>query len=282
MQNKGILKIFALLCIIGVMGSTAPMAADKQEVLQIVQQLSDSDRKIWTRAVDKLTLWIPGKKRGVKEEFAKDERIRSALISRFKEESEKEGVGEGHAEAYSLLASLVASLKNPKAIPTLLDNIANSEVEEYLAETKDKRILEKMLRDVKKQKYPGKRARAIKIMARMYNVGNANKLAQKKIKAVLRRALNDSNGGVRIWAVRGIAQIGDSSAALIIKKLQQHDEYSYEIDASARGRKKGEKITVYPVREAAQKVLSDLKKRQTKKEDKEDQQRLQKPTTGQQ
>lgn len=242
---------------------TSVLAADEKDLLRIVNQLNKQDKKEWRRAVDYLTSWAPGEKRKVKSEYAGDDRIKTALINRFAEESKGKIVGEGNAEAVSLLASLVASLKDSRAVPILLDNINNREVEEYLAETKDKRILQRMLKNAQASGFPGKRTGALRVMSRMHEADNADKAGKEKIQEAIKSALHDNHSGVRIWAVRSAAKVGDDSTRAALRAISKDDAYKREIDASVRGGKKGEKLRVYPIREEAKKALEELERRRT-------------------
>jgi len=261
LSRSKIEKIFAIAIVFIFIGSNPEIAFAKDEdVSQLVKQLNDLDFTERRKAVDELTDMVIGQGRKVNEKYIRNEEIRSNLIALFIKESSKEIRGEGYGEYHSLLTTLVASLEDRRAIPYLLNSF-NRESEQYLARTKDKRILERMLKDVEEGNYQSRRAAAIRIMSRMCKLGNVDKDERKKIKKILIESCRGKSHSVRIWALRGLVELGDTDVSPLLKSLAKDDPYSRRIDASVRGGKKGEKIKIYPVRKEAEKALKQLGQR---------------------
>ena len=90
------------------------------------------------------------------------------------------------------------------------------------------------------------------------------KIQDKKVMLDLLKSLEDSSWIVRRAVIWALKNIGNKAIIPKIKYISENDPYFEEIDASLRGGKKGEKITIYPVREAATEVLKKLESKYKK------------------
>lgn len=96
---------------------------------------------------------------------------------------------------------------------------------------------------------------------------NLEKNAQ--VRNLLIKRLNDESPDVRESAVRALGNFSDTSLIPLIKHLSENDPYCWEVDASFRHGKKGEKIIIYPVREEAQRVIKLLEEKKKGEEKKQ-------------
>lgn len=95
------------------------------------------------------------------------------------------------------------------------------------------------------------------------------RIKNEKALLALIESLKDSSWVVRrsiIWALKNA---GDETVIPKLKEISENDPYFEEIDASLRGGVKGEKITIYPVRDAATEAIKKLESKDIEKEEKE-------------
>ncbi len=83
-----------------------------------------------------------------------------------------------------------------------------------------------------------------------------------KIRETLVNMLSHEAVTYRIDAIKILAEMGDTSVIPRLKEVAEKDTWKKTIDASERGGKKGNKMTIYPVREAAEKALKNIKERE--------------------
>lgn len=232
------------------------MAQESKNSDELVAQITNEDRLVRCDAISHMTETVVGRGRQISAKYFADKKIRAALIELFAKESKRKIKGEGAAECHSDLASLVASLKDTEAVPMLLDNIINSDVEYFLAETRDSRILERMVNNFYQEKdYPGKREIALKIMARMYKLGFLEDKDKEKTKTMLKEAIDENECYFKLTAIRAIGEIDDVDAMPRLERIANTDECSFKI------RKNGKIVIRYREREEAQKALGIMRAR---------------------
>jgi HEAT repeat protein len=144
--------------------------------------------------------------------------------------------------------------------------------------TRDKKIIDPLINVIKANDLPGSvRCRAIEVLgiigplvtpaistfkkqakpAEGYEIKESD---SEKIKNVLIEMLNDAEPSVRINAIDSLRNYNNRDVIPIFESMAREDKYKEEIDASLRGGEKGEIITIYPVREAAENALKQLNK----------------------
>lgn len=255
MRNKKIVVWIASVLYLYALASGV-MAGESNNSDDLVTQLKSEDRFVRCDAISQMTETVIGRGRQINSEYVANKNIRSALIDLFAKESRKKIKGEGAAECHSDLASLVASLKDTNAVPLLLDNIINSDVEYFLAETRDSRIMERMVKNFYQEKdYPGKREIALKIMARMYKLGFLEDKDKEKTKTMIKEAINENECYFKITAIRAIEEIDDVDAMPRLEKIANTDECSFKV------RENGKIVIRYREREEALKALGIMRNR---------------------
>lgn len=83
---------------------------------------------------------------------------------------------------------------------------------------------------------------------------------REKIKSILTETLNDPDPDVRIEVIDSLTRFDIKDITSKLEAIAEEDPYTKEIDASQKGGEKGEKLTIYPVREAAENTLKQLDK----------------------
>lgn len=144
--------------------------------------------------------------------------------------------------------------------------------------TKDRRIIDPLINIIRLNDIlPNVRIRAVEVLgivgsvdpvvvsafkkqakpAEGYEVKESDR---EKIKNILIEMLNDTNPSMRIHAIASLERLKNKDVMPKLESIAKEDKYKKGIDASLRGGEKGEKITIYPVREAAEKALKELDK----------------------
>lgn len=93
------------------------------------------------------------------------------------------------------------------------------------------------------------------------------RIKNKKVLPALIESLKDSSWVVRRAVIWALKNVGDETIIPKLKDILENDPYFEEIDASLRGGVKGEKITIYPVREAAAEAIKKLEEAKNKEEE---------------
>lgn len=255
MKNKEKIMQFALLLFISTF-NTRIMAKEPNDTDALVAKLRSEDRLVRCDAISQMTETVVGRGRQIYVEYSTDKRIRAALIDLFAKESKKKIKGEGAAACHSDLASLVASLKDADAVPLLLNNIVNSDVEYFLAETRDSRIMQQMIKNFYQERdYPGKREIALKIMSRMYKLGVLADEDRERTRTMLREAIDENECYFKITAVRAIVEMDDEDAMPELERIAKTD------NCASRNNKNGKIVIRYREREEAQKALGIMRAR---------------------
>jgi len=225
---------FILLILIGLLILNSN--ARGKTVQDFIQDLKSNDEKRYDKAAEYFT-------------ECEDTSIIPILI---------ESLDDSNATVRAYMVRVLAYKKVKGAIPEIIKLLKDSNEEvrrsaaEALGDMPDNRAMSflfKTLEDNNK-------------WVRSFSATALGKINDKRSVPYLIKSLKDSEGEVRLSTVKALGNIGDKEAVSHLKNIMEQDTYTKIINAFLRGGKKGEKIIVYPVREAAKKVLEELKAKQ--------------------
>jgi len=280
--------ILVLICLVTLSFSKNVFSTDKNQIDSWLQQLNNSNWQVRSGASRSLFYCLSDS-----NDEKLIEKIKTTLIEQLIKEIDwnengqlKDETRAGESGDYLFdLAEYVASFKDTRAIPSLVRFGPFGSVREALLEFGEPAAIEILNR--LEIKFPalgslGKKG-YIEILGEMTKPKNNGYVAEGKIRNEIKQALikilettiypEDKNikwyyeiaeqqSLPRKAAINALGNLGDTDIIPIIKSIAEKDSFSYMKDASIMGGKKGEKITIYPVREAAKKVLEELKARQ--------------------
>lgn len=272
---------------------------ERKEIDTILSQLNDPNWRVRDGALCRLIELPPYPGRWqVREEYRNDERVRTALINLFIHEVEHqhepcpngEIKGEEYAEYESALAQSVVSLKDKRPLPYFLKYGCYDYIRDYIVEVGDESVVRERLKDLENidPVYPVRTELSIEILGRMVKKEEGyipTGTTREEIKQAIVRTLkqckhieidksdpyselnSSSQAWIRLRTIQSLGNFADPSLIPIIRPYL-NDPYS-ETREKTELRQEGKKatvvtvgkVTIYPVREEAQRVLKLLEEK---------------------
>jgi hypothetical protein len=223
---------------------------------KIIDDLNNEDWIIRSRALDKIMQITPGVGREIREQYKYNYELKEALYNLLVKESERAQLsgGENVAEYQLMLVSAVASFGDERAIPLFLGRYYcfNSDIVRYLSKVDMAKIENELFENLENKNYPGRRICSLRIIENKLKLNNFNKNDKDKIKKKILISINDKNFSVRMWSLRAMSHYQDTEIISKIEKLAKSDGY-----VITRGKKTGEIVKKYPIRELALQILRE-------------------------
>ncbi len=206
-----------------------------------------------------------------------------------------ESYGEAYGEYVSALTQAVVSLKDKRALPYLLDWACYEYIQDYIIEAGDESVVRKCLKDLENidPVYPVRTKVSVEILGRMVKKEEGyipTETTREEIKQAIVRTLKQckhikidkrdpyselnsrSEACIRQRAIRALGNFEDPGFIPIIKPYlnDPYSETREKTELRQEGKKatvvKLGKVTIYPVREEAQRVIKLLEEKKKQKE----------------